>query len=63
MVRELGAEDWNRGDGAGQSDGERTVQTAGVERNILDTWRMPRERSNQQILKLTLTSLYLIQLK
>lgn len=39
VVGQLGAEDWNRGNRAGQSDGQRTVQTARVESDVWDTWR------------------------
>lgn len=38
MVRQLGAEDWDVRDWAGESDGQRTVQCAGIESYIVDTW-------------------------
>lgn len=37
MVGQPGAEDWDRGNGAGQSDGQGTVQTARIESNVWDT--------------------------
>lgn len=46
MVRQLGAKDWDRGNGAGQGDGQRTVQAARVKSDVLDTWGQPREKEH-----------------
>lgn len=42
MVGQLGAEDWDVGDGAGESDGQRTVQSARIESYVADTWSKSR---------------------
>lgn len=38
VVGEPGAEDWDVGDGAGESNGQRAVQSARVESYVQDTW-------------------------
>lgn len=50
VVRQLGAEDRNRGNRAGQSDGHGTAQTARVESYVWDTWRRAQERKYSRFL-------------
>lgn len=38
VVGQLGAEDWDVGEWAGKSNGQRTVQSARIESYVLDTW-------------------------
>lgn len=44
VVGQLGAEDWDVGDGAGERDGQRAVQSAWIESYIVDTWSTSREK-------------------
>lgn len=37
LVRQLGAKDWNVGDWTGKRDRKRTIQSARIESNILNT--------------------------
>lgn len=52
MVGQLRAEDWDVGDGTGERDGQRTVQSAGIESYILDTWRKSRGKMHEMFVLL-----------
>lgn len=66
VVRQLRAEDWDRGNRAGESDGQRTVQTARVKSNVWDAWRKPRRRSmtvsTQAAVDLVIMNIFQIQI-
>lgn len=42
MVGQLGVEDWDVGQWAGESDGQRTIQRARIESYVVDTWSKSR---------------------
>lgn len=44
VVGQLRAENWDVGDRAGESDGQRAIQSAGIESYIVDTWSKAREK-------------------
>lgn len=50
MAGQLGAEDRDEGQGTGEGDGQRTVQSAGIESYVLDSWTRPNQRFLSEII-------------
>lgn len=50
MAGQLGAEDWDVGQGTGEGDGQRSVQSAGIESYVLDSWIRSNERFLSKII-------------
>lgn len=50
MAGQLGVEDWDVGQRTGEGDGQRSVQSAGIESYVLDSWIRSNERFLSKII-------------